>query len=62
MNIAFFVLFTMIFAGMLICAGMIFAEIIKQFRNPIPKMHNHDKRFIEITNEYVHEMYSVKLR
>lgn len=37
-------------------------EIIKLQRNPIPRMQNHDKRFSEIDNEYLHEMYIVKLR
>lgn len=62
MNIAVFMLFALIFIVMVICAGMIFAETIRQLRNPIPKMHNHDKRFLEIKNEYLHEMYSVKSR
>lgn len=43
-------------------AVKLITEAVKLQRNPIPRMQNHDKRFSEIDNEYLHEMYSVKLR
>lgn len=35
-------------------------EAVKEKRNPIPKMINHDKRFSEINNIYTHNMFDVK--
>ncbi len=37
-------------------------ETVKLLRNPIPRMCNNDKRFSEIANKYLHEMYSIKTR
>lgn len=47
---------------MLIFVEKLVAEAVKLQNNPIPRMQNHDKRFFEIKNEYLHEMYKVKLR
>lgn len=57
-NVVLF-LITCVMIGFIVVAVL---ETVKLKRNPIPRMQNHDKRFSEIDNEYLHEMYMVKLR
>lgn len=57
-NVVLF-LITCVMIGFIVLAVL---ETVKLKRNPIPRMQNHDKRFSEIDNEYLHEMYMVKLR
>lgn len=52
----------LIFCVLVIAIIIIVSEIIKLLNNPIPRTQNHDKRFSEIKNEYLHEMYDIKSR
>lgn len=56
------ILFFLVLIVMSVFVVKIITETVKLRRNPIPKMQNHDKRFSEIKNEYLHKMYSIKLR
>lgn len=47
---------------LIIATAIIVSEMVKLIRNPVPRTQNHDKRFSEIKNEYIQEMYSVESR
>lgn len=38
---------------------LLISERVKQHRNPIPKLQNHDKRFSEIASIYGQKMFRV---
>lgn len=51
-----------LFLGIVLSVVYMIREMRKMAYNPIPKMQNNDKRFLQIKNEYLHEMYSIKTR
>lgn len=53
---------TLLLIAVIIATAVIVAEAVKLIRNPVPRTQNHDKRFSEIENEYIQEMYLVESR
>lgn len=53
---------TLLLIAVIVAMTVIITEAVKLIRNPVPRMQNHDKRFSEIGNAYIQEMYQVESR